>query len=171
MTRDPEMVAFGQRMKQARRSFIPRLSQEKAAERLGWSQQKYSKMENGNIGVVTIADVRRLATLLRVDDYWLFTGRHASAVGPLAGQVDRLDLDEWGEQAVLETARREAQRVADQREQFDLIQRQMLAADIPPETTSRAMQLARSIEHGTAFEESPSPPTRQEGRAQGDQRS
>lgn len=150
-----ESLAFGRRVRQSRMALDPPVSQEELAKALGWSQAKFSKVELGRVERVTPAEVRQLAAQLRVDDYWLFTGRHPQRVSDLAAQIDRLDLDEWGQRAVLEVARREAARASDQQARYDLIQRQMLDAGIPLDATQRAVEQARAIDRGGASAGSP----------------
>lgn len=112
------MTALGKRARSARRTLRETLgyepSQGEIATALGWSQSKFSKMELGQQERLSVDDIHALATQLRVDEYWLFTGRNPAPVSDLAMQVDRLELDHWGESAVLETARREAKRYAEQ---------------------------------------------------------
>ncbi len=147
------MQALGDRAKSARVDLKATLgldkepSQADVAAALGWSQQKYSKLERGVIERVTVDEVHSLAVQLRVDEYWLFTGRHPQPVSDLAMQIDRLDLDHWGEAAVLETARREAKRFAEQQAQapegsFTQAVEKMMAAGLDRETSERA---ARSL--------------------------
>ena len=115
------MQELGKRVRKARRDLAVALerepSQGELAASLGWSQSKFSKVELGQQERLSVDELHALAVELRVEEYWLLTGRHPQPVGNLAMQIDRLDLDPWGEAAVLETARREAKRVAEMKEQ------------------------------------------------------
>lgn len=157
------VTSLGQRARDARLGLG--ISQAEAADYLGWSQQKYSKVEQGLVERLTLSEVRQLAAYLRVDEYYLFTGKHPH-LSMLAMQIDRLELDQWGEQAVLETARREAKRAEEQQARtFDAIERQMLEAGAPPETIHRVVERAREIARATGDVEQ-SPPARRASPAQ-----
>ena len=117
---DATMKALGKRARQARGQLRETLglgrepTQAQIADALGWSQQKYSNLENGKQERISIEDLGQLAAQLRVDEYWLLTGRNPQPVSDLAMEISRLNLDQWGEAAVLETARREAERYTEQ---------------------------------------------------------
>ena len=111
---------FAARVADARRA-LPRLSgtrevsQAEVAARTGWSQQRYSKIESGSQKTISVEDLQVLAAALDEDAYFLFTGLRTQNVGSLAARINRLELDGWGEDAVWETAQREARRYQEER--------------------------------------------------------
>lgn len=113
-------TSFAARISDARRA-LPHangkeVTQAEIAARAGWSQQRYSKIESGSQKTLSVEDIYVLAAALDEDPYYLFTGLRAQLVGDLAARIDRLELDSWGEDAIWDTAQREAKRYQQQRE-------------------------------------------------------
>lgn len=170
------MQALGERARQSRIALRQTLglerppSQTDIANALGWSQAKYSKVELGQQERLSVDDVHALAVHLRVDEYWLFTGRHSTPISDLAMQINRLELDHWGEAAVLETARREAKRYAEQQASKDAeVSRAvaaMAAAGVPSDMAERAARSLASLPSLQESDESPAGAPRESGRQQ-----
>jgi transcriptional regulator with XRE-family HTH domain len=164
--------ALGARVRAARVA-LPRedgreVSQAEVAARIGWNQQRYSKIESGRQKTLSVEDLHALAGALDEDPYYLFTGLRVQNVSHLAAQIDRLDLDEWGQDAVLETAQREARRTREQRsflEEADAIERDLRSAGIDDQAIERALRRLRSSAFGSGVSpEGPAPESRQVGR-------
>ena len=134
---------MGWRVRDARLALPGKPSQGELAQRLGWTQQKVSRIERGQ-SEVSVDDFHALADALLEDPYYLFTGKRAASVGTLAAQVDRLTLDHWGEDAVLQTAQREARRYAEQQARSSEVSEhveRLVAAGFPRAEAQRAAEV------------------------------